>query len=325
MIRFRSWLAPHFRRFVQLKRAGGASFDVQERLLARFDRFVGARHRQPLRRQILLDYLESLAPLFSRSRENAISVVWAALAHAQRHGACIELVRRPPAPAGSLRGRRPRIIMPSEFDTILVAARNLMDWPRPRSARPPTNGLRSATTATLLGLLYTTGIRIGEAHSLDIGDLDVEARVLTVRRGKFGKTRLLPVCASTVRALQEYIDHPRRLSPREPSSPLFVSGRHRRLVHNVLRGNFEAACASAGIVKPYPRIHDLRHSFAVCRLASWYSEGRDVDSLLPILSTYLGHVSIENTRTYLTANGLLLERASDLFAARTRFIEQVMS
>lgn len=325
MIRFSSWLAPYFRRFVQLKRAGGAAFDSQEQLLARFDRFVGPRRRAPLCRQVLFDYLESLAPLFARSRENAVGVVWTALAHAQRHGAVIELVARPPAPSGSLRGRRARIIMPSEFETILAAARNLMDWPRPRSARPPTGGLRSATTATLLGLLYTTGIRIGEAHGLDIGDLDVEARVLTVRRGKFGKTRLLPLCASTVRALQEYIDHPRRRAPRETSSPLFVSGRHRRLVHNVLRGNFRAACRSAGIAKPYPRIHDLRHSFTVCRLADWYAQGRDVDTLLPILSTYLGHVSVENTRAYLTANGLLLERAATLFARRTTFLDEVRS
>lgn len=325
MIRFTSWLAPYFRRFVQLKRAGGAAFGTQEQLLARFDRFVGPRRRQPLRRQLLVDYLEWLDPLFGRSRENAISLVWAALAHAQRHGAVIELVPRPPAPSGSLRRRRPRIIMPSEFETILAAARSLQDWPRPRNARPPTGGLRSATTATLLGLLYTTGIRIGEAHGLDVGDLDVEARVLTVRRGKFGKTRLLPLSASTVKALQEYIAHPRRRVSREPAAPLFVSGRNRRLVHGVAIPNFRDACRNAGIAAPHPRLHDLRHSFAVGRLASWYSQGRDVDSLLPILSTYLGHVSIENTRAYLTANGLLLERASTLFAARTSFIDEVVS
>lgn len=323
MIGFSSWLAPYFRRFVQLKRAGGAAFESQERLLARFDRFVGPRRRKPLRRQLLVDYLESLAPLFARSRENAVSVVWSALAHAQRHGAAIELVARPLAPSGSLRGRRARIIMPSEFETIVTAARNLMDWPRPRNARPPTDGLRSATTATLLSLLYTTGIRIGEAHALDIGDLDVAARVLTVRRGKFGKTRLLPVCASTVRALEEYIEHPLRRAHRESSSPLFISGRRRRLVHNVLRGNFRAVCRDAGIAKPYPRIHDLRHSFAVCLLADWYAKGRDVDALLPILSTYLGHVSIENTRAYLTSNGLLLERAATLFARKTTFLDEV--
>ena len=315
MIRFSNWLAPYFRRFVQLKRAGGAAFDTQERLLVRFDRFVGPRRRPPLGRQVLVDYLESLATLFARSRENAVGLIWMALAHAQRHGAVIELIARPPAPSGSLRRRPARIIMPSEFETILAAARRL----------PPRGGLRSATTPTLLGLLYTTGIRIGEAHGLDIGDLDVEARVLTVRRGKFGKTRLLPVCASTVRALQEYIDHPRRRAPRETSSPLFVSGRRRRLVHGVAIPNFRAACRNAGIALPHPRLHDLRHSFAVCRLASWYAQHRDVDSLLPVLSTYLGHVSVENTRTYLTANGLLLDRAATLFAARTSFLDEVLS
>ena len=322
MIRFTSWLAPYFRRFVQLKRATGAAFDTQEQLLARFDSFVGPRRSPPLNRQVLVDYLESLAPLFARSRENAIGVVWAALAHAQRHGAIVDFVVRPAAPSGSLRRRQPRIIIPAEFATILTAARSLQDWPRARNASA-TGGLRSATTATLLGLLYTTGIRIGEAHGLDVGDLDVEAKVLTVRRGKFGKARLLPVPASTIQALQEYIEHPRRRVSREPTAPLFVTGRHRRLVHGVAIGNFRAAYRNAGIALPHPRPHDLRHSFAVCRLASWYALGRDVDSLLPILSTYLGHVSVENTRTYLTANGLLLERASSLFAVRTSFIDEV--
>ncbi|HEY4812592.1 MAG TPA: tyrosine-type recombinase/integrase [Solirubrobacteraceae bacterium] len=315
MIRFSSWLAPYFRRFVQLKRAGGAAFDTQERLLARFDRFVGPRRRPPLRRQVLVDYLGSLAPLFARSRENAISLVWDALAHSQRHGAEIDLVARPPSPGGSLRRQRPQVIMLPEVERILVAARNL----------PPTGGLRSATTATLIGLLYATGIRIGEAHALDVGDLDIEAKVLTVRRGKFGKARLLPVRASTVQALQAYMAHPRRRAAKESGSPLFVSGRGRRLVHGVALPNFRAACHIAGIAQPYPRLHDLRHSYAVCRLADWYAQGRDVDSLLPILSTYLGHVSIENTRTYLTANGLLLDRAATIFAAKTTFLDEVRS
>jgi integrase len=313
VIRFSSWLAPYFHRFVQLKRAGGASFRTQELLLARFDRFVGSRHAPPLRRPILVNYLESLEPLFARSRENAVSVVWSALAHAQRHGAAVELMARPPAPAGSLRRRRARIIMPGELDAILAAARSL----------PPSGGLWSATTATLIGLLYTTGIRIGEAHALDVGDLDLEAHLLTVRRGKFGKARLLPLRSSTVRALQHYIAHPRRRVPTLTTSPLFVSGRRRRLVHGVAIKGFRAACRRAGISTPCPRLHDLRHSFAVCRLADWYAQHRDVDALLPILSTYLGHVSVENTRAYLATNGLLLERAATLFAGKTSFLDEV--
>jgi integrase len=312
---FSSWLAPRFRRFVALKRAGGAAFDSQERLLARFDQFVGSRRRPPLRRAILLEYLESLAPLFLRSRENAVGVVWAALAHAQRHGAAIELIPRPPAPSGSLRKRRARILTLEEFERVFAAAGRLA----------PVDGLRSATTAALIGLLYTTGLRIGEAHGLDIGDLDVDAGLLTVRRGKFGKSRILPIHESTVRALKRYIGHPRRRVATESSMPMFVSGRRRRLLHGIALQNFHAACRLAEIAAPLPRLHDLRHSFAVSRVASWYEQRRDVDALLPILSTYLGHVSVENTRVYLSSNGLLLERASTLFAKKTSFLDEVQS
>jgi integrase/recombinase XerD len=313
VIKFSSWLAPYFRRFVAVKRAGGAAFETQAKLLARFDQFVGSRSTPPLRRDILVRYLASLAPLFPRSRENAVGVVWTALAHAQRQGAPVELLPRPPAPPGSLRKQRARIVTLAEFERIFVAAHRLA----------PSEGLRSATTATLIGLLYTTGIRIGEALALDIADLDIEAKILTVHRGKFGKSRWLPVYASTVRALQRYIAHPQRGVATEGSVPLFVSGRRHRLLHAAAHRNFRAACRFAAIATPYPRLHDLRHSFAVGRVAAWYEQRRDVDALLPILSTYLGHVSVENTRVYLSANGLLLERAATLFAHMTSFLDEV--
>jgi len=312
VIGFSSWLAPYFRRFVALKRAGGAAFDTQTKLLTQFDRFVGERTKPPLRRSDLVRYLASLETLFPRSRENAVSVVWAALAHAQRHGARVELLARPPAPSGSLRKRRARIVTPAEFERIFAAASEL----------DPADGLRAATTMTLIGLLYTTGIRIGEAQTLDVGDLDVDAKIITVRRGKFGKSRLLPVRDSTIRALQRYLVHPRRRVATEDSFPLFVSGRRHRLVHGVALKNFRSACRLAAIPLPYPRLHDLRHSFAVGRVASWYDQGRDVDALLPILSTYLGHVSVENPRAYLATNGLLLERAATLFARKTSFLDE---
>ena len=315
MIPFSSWLGPRFRRFVALKRACGAAYEVQERLLARFDRFIGQRGKPPLRREVIVRYLESLAPLFPRSRENVVGVVWAALAHAQRHGAAIELPPRPPAPSGSLRKRPARIVTSAEFASLFDAAGRLA----------PIDGLRPATTATLIGLLYTTGLRIGEAHALDIGDLDADARLLTVRRGKFGKSRILPVRESTVRALERYIAHPRRRVGIERSMPMFVSGRRRRLLHGIALSNFRAACRLAAIAMPYPRLHDLRHSFTVTRVASWYEQGRDVGALLPILSTYLGHVSVENTRAYLSSNGLLLERAAGLFAKKTGFLDEVWS
>ncbi len=315
MIRFSSWLAPYFRRFVALKRAGGAAFESQERLLAKFDAFLGVRSRAPLRRADMVRFLESLESLFSRSRENVVGVVWGAVAHAQRHGAVVELLPRPPAPPGTSRKRRARILTTFEFQRVFDAANRLA----------PINGLRAATTATLIGLLYSTGMRIGEAHALDIGDLDVDAGILTIRRGKFGKSRLIPVRRSTVHALQRYIEHPRRRVATEASFPMFVSGRRNRLLHGIALQNFHAACRLAELALPLPRLHDLRHTFAIGRIAAWYEQGCDVDALLPILSTYLGHVSVENTRAYLSVNGLLLQKAATLFAQKTSFLDEARS
>jgi integrase len=314
LVKFGSWLAPQFSRFVNLKRACGAAYTAQEVVLARFDRFVSeCAPKPPLRRAMVVRYLASLDRLFSRSRENEISVMWSALAYAHRHGAPVELPPRPPAPSASVRKRPPRVVSKTEFTRIFAATYKM----------EPVSELRSATTRTLLGLLFTTGIRIGEACALDVGDLDADRRLLTIRRGKFGKIRVLPVRESTVTALLHYIEHPGRRVETSSSMPLFVSGWKRRLAHACANYNLRAACRIAAITAPYPRLHDLRHSFVVSRVASWYEQGRDVDALLPVLSTYLGHVSVENTRTYLSANGLLLERAVKLFAKKIGALDKV--
>jgi integrase len=305
-----SWLAAYFEPFVSLRRAAGARYDSQVLLLEAFDRYLRERVPQPpLHRQQLLDYVEGLARLCDRARDNAVCVVWQALTYALLHGAPVEpLPPRPlPAPMG-LRVRPPRLVALDEVRAILAASRQL----------PPRDGLRPVTTATLVGLLWTTGIRIGEALSLDVGDLEPPQHLLTIRRGKFGKTRVLPLRASTTAALGGYLQHPERPMHTAPSSPLFLSRRRRRLSYPAAAENLRAAVAAAGLApQPVPRFHDMRHSFAVYRVANWYAEGRDVQKLLPALSTYLGHVSVEHTRCYLQANGVLLEHASRLFEART--------
>lgn len=308
--RFGSWLALYFERFVSLRRAAGARYDSQVLLLEAFDRYLQDRvPHAALRTHHLLDYVENLARLSERARDNAICVVWQALSYAIMHGASVQpLPPRPqPAPPG-LRVRPPRLITVEELVAILKAARGL----------PPRNGLRPATTVTLLGLLWSTGIRIGEALSLDVGDLEPTQQLLTIRHGKFGKTRVLPLRQSTTEALRGYLHHPQRPIGTARTLPLFVSGRRRRLSYPGAAGNFHAAVSAAGIAAHRkPRFHEFRHSFALHRVANWYAQGRNVDKLLPALSTYLGHISVEHTRCYLQANGMLLEHASRLFEART--------
>ncbi len=312
---FTSWLAPHFDRFVALRRASGASYVSQRYLLLAFDRHLDADAPEPpLLRETLIQYLKSLnrSP---RGWDNVVGVVWPAVAYAWRHGARVEaLPPRPPRPSQYWRQRQPRIVTTPEAESLLVAARQL----------PPASILRPATTATLLGLLYVTGIRIGEALALDIGDLDPKDRILTVRKGKFGKSRALPLRNSTVDALVRYLQHPLRQVGTDASAPIFVSGRRRRLCDPSVRPAIYGACRIAGIPEPWPRPHDFRHTFAISRVAAWYEQGRDVNALLPGLSTYLGHISVENTRRYLTANGVLLEHAAERFAQQTSALDEVL-
>lgn len=312
---FMSWLAVHFDRFVALRRASGVQYESQRLLLRAFDRWI-CEHAPspPLLNQTLTEYLTSLERLSPRGQGNVIAVVWPGVSYALLHGAPGErLPAPPPKPANYLRLRQPRILPAADVTRLMTAARAL----------PPADALRGATVATLLGLLYTTGVRIGEALALEVGDLDTRDHLLTIRKGKFGKARLLVLRESTVKALAGYLDDPRRRARGAGSTPLFLSGRSRPLSYSAVHHSLRDACVSAGIGPPWPRPHDFRHSFAVNRVAAWYAEGREINALLPALSTYLGHVSVENTRVYLTANGILLETAAARFARSTVALDQV--
>jgi len=307
-----SWLRAYFERFVALKRAGGVKYITQEAHLRKLDRFL-EDIGPPLTHEDLHAFVQSLGGLSPRGRDNVIGVAWQALRHGRLHGAPInELPPRPVAPPGWLRQRPPRLVTASEIARILSVARG-------HTSRRRDCALHGATNATLFGLLWSTGLRIGEALALDIGDVDFEAGVLTVRRGKFDKSRQLPLRASVLDAITRYIRDPRRPIGVENTSPLFVSTRLSRLKHRSASTSFQMASEQARLVPPLPTLHHLRHSFAVLCVASWYHADVDVNAGLAALSTYLGHRSVQNTRVYLEQNGLLLEQACARFSAHAPF------
>lgn len=313
--RFKSWLAVHFERFVALKRGGGADYTTQERLLTELDRYVDEQKSTSFTRETMIAFLATLDRLSPRSRDNVVNVTWQAIAFARLHGAKIEdLPPRPPVAPSHFRVRPPRLIQPKEIRQVIAAARNL-----------PTHTSRPATFATLYGLLFVSGLRISEALSLDIGDLDFPTGLLTVKCGKFGKSRVLPLRPSTIAAIDACIRDPRRSLPRRSSDPIFESTRPRRLSHSTSAQSFKALCIEATIAPPQPCLHDIRHSFAVLTAMRWYQGQSDINALLPVLSTYLGHVSVENTRTYLRANALLLEQASQRFDRACAGLDEVLS
>jgi integrase/recombinase XerD len=174
--------------------------------------------------------------------------------------------------------------------------------------------LRAATYRTLIGLLAVTGLRVGEALGADRDDLDLARGRLLVRCGKFGKTRRLPLHPTTTDALAAYLQRPDRPSP-APPEPLLISIAGTRLLYPNVCRTFIGLVADAGIqarsARCRPRIHDLRHTFAVGVLLDCYRTGVDVQTRLPLLSTYLGHADPKDTYWYLTGSPELLALANE--------------
>ena len=185
---------------------------------------------------------------------------------------------------------------------------------------PSATGLRPATYATLLGLLAVTGLRISEALALNRDDVNWAEAVLTIRRTKFGKSRLVPVHPSTTRALARYARRRDRVYPKPKTESLFVSERGARLTQWTVRYTFNQLSRRIGLRGPVdrrgPRLHDLRHRLAVTTLLRWYRAGMDVERHLPALSTYLGHGHVADTYWYVSAVPELLRLAAARLEAR---------
>ena len=176
--------------------------------------------------------------------------------------------------------------------------------------------LDAPTFRALLLLLYGAGLRHGEARRLALADVDLPRALITVRGTKFYKSRLVPVGPPLAQALEAYAAT-RAAFPASPAGEAtFLANRDgtplkARTVHKA----FDALRRQAGVrnadgARYQPRLHDLRHSFATHRLTSWYRQGADVQRLLPVLATYLGHESVAGTQVYLTLTPELLREAS---------------
>lgn len=208
-------------------------------------------------------------------------------------------------PAGMIRAgsRRATPYLYSGTDiSAIIAAAGTLRYP-----------LLVATYQTLISLLAVTGMRIGEAIRLDHADVDTSRGLLVVRDSKFGKSRQVPLHPTTTAALQAYLDRRDDLLPAPASPAVFVSSTGTRLHHSNIQRIFARLTRRAGLTPRSascrPRIHDLRHSFAVRTVLDWYGTGADVQALMPRLSTYLGHTDPAHTFWYLSAAPELLALA----------------
>lgn len=288
--------------YLRLRRSLGHQMNEAAYLLPDFAAFLDDRGQQTVTVAAALDWVKAREPeVITTSSPRRITAVRGFARYMSGIDPATEV---PPMGLVPYHRRRGQIFLYSETDVaaIMAAARETIRQP-----------LRAATYYTLVGLLAAAGLRVGEAIKLDRGDIDWAEGVLHIRETKFGKSRLVPLQDSVMAALREYDTLRGRLmpAPRDPS--FFVSLTARRLIYAVVcptfRGLADAAGVGPGAPHP-PRIHELRHSFAVRTLLNWYRAGDNVQAKIPSLSTYMGHREPACTYHYLSAAPELLALAA---------------
>ncbi|HEY5989065.1 MAG TPA: tyrosine-type recombinase/integrase [Streptosporangiaceae bacterium] len=288
--------------YLAVRRALGYKLEDHGWLLADFASFLEAAGAAAVTTRLALDWAtlpEDALPSWHAAR---LRVVRGFARHLQALDPATEV-----PPPGLLAGRNRRAV-PYLYSDAEVAA--LMA--ATASLRP---ALHAATHKTLIGLLSTTGMRLGEAIRLDRADLDAAAGTLTIRDSKFAKSRQIPLHPSALAALADYAQLRDQRFP-EPKTPaLLVSTAGTRLISQGIHYVFARLVRQAGLAPRSPdcrpRLHDFRHSLAVNQLLAWYRQGADVQARLPLLSTLLGHSQPANTYWYLSAVPELLALAAE--------------
>lgn len=292
-VRFRSALAPLMDQFVREKQACGYRYDQGARLLQRFDRFLcnEGLAAQGLPRTVSRQWLAKRPHESASNHQHRISVVRQFAQFMCRLGYPADVPDGRLAPRNAA-GFSPRILSHAEVAAILSA----VDQLAPTAHTP----LRHLVMPEIFRLLYGCGFRVSELLRLRVADVDLDQGIITVREGKFGKDRLVPPAVSLVQRLQQYAAG---FGTRPADAPFFPSQHDGPWSKGTVYDTFRKLLFRCGI--PHagrgkgPRLHDLRHSFAVHTLLRWYREGADLDARLPILATYLGHQTLAGTQRYL--------------------------
>jgi integrase/recombinase XerD len=301
------------RDYLSIRRGLGAKLDKTAGVLKRFVAFLHSKRSSFITSQLALEW--AMQPV------HAQPTTWA-----QRLGILRGFAEwrstsdpRTQVPSAGLLPHRYRRTPPYIYSEAEVLA--LVEA---AAALPTERGLRACSYATLFGLIAACGLRLGEALALDDSDVDLVKGVLEIRRGKFGKSRLIPVHETTRHALVEYVRLRDRLRVRRSVCAFFIGDQGNRITQCTARYTFAKISRAVGL-RPAttggrggpgrhgrgPRIHDLRHRFAARRLISWYRAGVQVDRRLRVLATYLGHTHVADTYWYLEAVPELLHLVSE--------------
>ncbi len=309
-----STLSQDLDRYLAIRRSLGYKLSTDERILRKFISFADSENAEHINTALFLRWQEQFGKAQKQTWAHRLGTVRAFSQWLHSMNAKHEV---PPQSLIPSRARRPHPYIYSEDDIhrIVEAAAKL----------PSINGIRSLTCSTLFGLIAVTGLRVSEALSLDAADVDLVTAVITLRQGKLGKARLLPVSACTNLRLTDYAKERDRLLGAS-STAFFVSDRGGRLTDCGARYSFAMVCQVIGLRPSQkfnrhgrgPRIHDLRHTFAVRTLLNWYRNSEEPAREMIKLSTYLGHSDPAHTYWY-------IEGVPELLALASKRIEEAQS
>lgn len=299
----------HVADYLRLRRQLGAFLAWDERLLGQYTTHLAAAGSLTITTASALDWADTPPAGAGKSATRAARRLMTVRGFATYMHAVDSAHEIPPQGvfAHPVHRSAPYIYTNAETSALIESAGHL------------SHGIRAHTYPKLFGLLAVTGLRVGEALGLDRDDVDLDTGILVVSSGKSRHPRLVPLHESTTAALGNYASwrdgHEQR--SHAGSAPFFINHEGDRLPYlNVLKA-FRQAASAAGIQthRLHPRMHDLRHAFAVNTLLSWYRDGADVAAMMPALSTYLGHSDPRNTYWYLSAIPELLAYASARLAS----------
>ena len=301
----KSTLASHVDDYLRLRRSLGYKLEREGLWLTDLAAYTDTARAETLTNELTI--------LWAGQRVGAGPNGWAKrLGVARKFAAYLQTVipttQVPPTGIFPAKRHRPTPYLWSQTDIVrlLEAARTL---PSP---------LRAAGMETLFGLLAATGMRIGEAVGLHRDDVDLDAGVITIRHAKFDRARLVPLHDSVTKALASYAAERDRLCPQPRSDTFFVSVTGGPIGRSGVDKVLREITTVMGIrtVDVHPRVHDLRHSFAVRTIIGWQQVGIRIDERIAVLSAYLGHIAPADTYWYLSAAPELMELAADRLDVR---------
>lgn len=313
------------RDYLQLRRGLGFKLNVAEVRLGQFLEFLKAKKSSRITTKLALQFATQAPHSTPGTQAGRLAVVRGFARYHRVHDPATE-VPLLGLLSSAYRPAPPYLYSETEIMRLLEGAKAYPAWLR--FPGPRWRHFQAWTFYCIFGLLAVSGMRIGEVLNLLDSDINWSEGLLTIRHAKFGKSRLVPLHSSTLKALKTFVRHRdcffSELRPRPEVSHFFVSSRGTRLYYTHVYKVFLIISRRIGLRAAHarrgPRLHHLRHRFAIETLLRWYRAGEKVERLLPVLSTYLGHSSVTNTYWYLRCTPELMAAASNLLERRWKGI-----